>query len=54
MLGLVSLSLFIFERSGVLDISSKHDVEIIHLTLFVVAVVYAGAFCCPLFARSLQ
>ncbi len=53
-LGLVSLSLFIFERSGVLDISSKHDVEIIHLTLFVVAVVYAGAFCCLLFVRSLQ
>ncbi len=43
MLGLVSLSLFIFENSGVLETNSKHDIEIIHLTLFVVAVVYAGA-----------
>lgn len=43
-LGLVSLTLFILETAGhsVLPGDSKHYIEIVHLTLFIVTVIYAG------------
>ncbi len=51
-LGAVSLTVFVlFENasSSYLDASSRHAIEVIHLTIFVVAVFYAGTHVCRYF-----